>query len=58
MINYLGDRGGKNMTFQWSCITQPVVMDAEPEVNDRDQFLLFAGANLEDVHLLPKAISC
>lgn len=51
MINYRGDRGGKDLTFQWSCITQPFVMDAEPEVNNvDDQFLLFAGTNLDDVH--------
>jgi hypothetical protein len=51
MINYRGDRGGKDLAFQWSCITKPFSMDAEPEVNnDFDQFLLFAGTNLEDIH--------
>jgi hypothetical protein len=51
MVNYRGDRGGKDLTFQWSCITQPLVMDDEPEVNNvDDQFLLFAGTNLDDVH--------
>jgi hypothetical protein len=51
MINYRGDRGGKDMTFQWSCISQPLVMDSEPEVdNVDDQFLLFAGTSLTDIH--------
>jgi hypothetical protein len=49
MVNYRGDRGGRDLTFQWSCITQPLEMDQEPEVSDRDQFLLFASTNLDDV---------
>jgi hypothetical protein len=49
MVNYRGDRGGRDLAFQWSCITQPLVMDKEAEVSDRDQFLLFASTNLEDM---------
>jgi hypothetical protein len=48
MVNYQGDRGGRDLTFQWSCITQPLVMDLEPETCDVDQFLLFASTSLED----------
>jgi hypothetical protein len=45
---YRGDRGGRDLTFEWSCITQPLVMDDEPEVNDFDRFLLFASVNIKD----------
>jgi hypothetical protein len=49
-IEYRGDRGGNDLHFNWSCITQPMTMDQEPEVSDRDQFLLFASSNVEDVY--------
>jgi hypothetical protein len=49
IVNYRGDRGGKDMTFEWSCITNPLVMDAEPEVNDFDQFLLFVGSDINNL---------
>jgi hypothetical protein len=48
MVKYRGDRGGRDMTFEWSCITKPLVMDDEPEVNDFDQFLLFGGGDITD----------
>jgi hypothetical protein len=50
MAKYQGCRGGGDaLTCEWSCITKPFVMDDEPEVdNERDQFLLFAPANVED----------
>jgi len=48
-VNYRGDSGGKDLTFQWSCITEPFTMDQEPEVSDQDRFLMFASTNLEDV---------
>ena len=43
IAKYDGCQGGGNaLSCEWSCITKPLVMDAEPEVdNERDQFLLF-----------------
>ena len=50
IARYNGCRGGGNaLTVEWSCITNPLVMDDEPEVdNDRDQLLLFTSSNIED----------
>ena len=48
MVRYRGDRGGRDMTFEWYCITQPVVMDKEPTVSDGDQFFWFVGSNVLD----------
>jgi hypothetical protein len=50
IAKYQGCRGGGNaVSCEWSCITKPFTMDQEPEVDyERDQFLLFGGANLED----------
>ena len=42
--------GGDALACEWSCITKPFVMDNEPEVdNERDQILLFAPSNIDDV---------
>ncbi len=49
IVSYHGDRGGRDLAFQWSCITQPLVMDQEPETSDRDQFLLLASTNMDDL---------
>jgi hypothetical protein len=41
--------GGNALSCEWSCITKPFVMDAEPEVDkERDQFLLFVPGNIDD----------
>jgi hypothetical protein len=50
MVEYRGDNDGSetDLAFEWSCITKPFSMDEEPEVYDRDQFLLFASSNIED----------
>lgn len=50
IARYQGCRGGGNaMTCEWSCITKPLIMDDEPEVdNERDQFLLFGSSNIDD----------
>jgi hypothetical protein len=49
IAKYDGGRIGNSLTCEWNCITKPVAMDAEPEVNnDCDQFMLFASTNLED----------
>ena len=50
MARYNGCRGGGDaLSVEWSCLTKPLVMDQEPEVDpERDQFLLFGGTNLED----------
>lgn len=50
MARYNGCPGGGDaLTTEWSCVTKPVVMDNEPEVdNERDQFLLFGSANIKD----------
>lgn len=48
MVDYRGDSINKDLMFQWSCISKSFSMDEEPEVSDRDQFLLFASSNIED----------
>jgi hypothetical protein len=47
---YDGCRGGGDaLSFEWSCLTSPVTMDQEPEVDaERDQFLLFGSGNVSD----------
>jgi hypothetical protein len=47
---YNGCRGGGDaLEAEWSCITKPVVMDQEPEVDpDRDQILLIGSTNVKD----------
>ena len=49
MVKFRGNRGGKDLTFEYSCITNPLVMDDEPEVNDFDQFMYFGSGNIEDL---------
>lgn len=44
-IDYRGDRGGDDLLFEWSCITTPFTMDQEPELSDRDRYLMFAGTD-------------
>jgi hypothetical protein len=48
IAKYDGDRGGDDFKFEWSCITKPFTMDNEPEVNNCDQYMLFASSNTED----------
>ena len=44
IAKYQGAGGVNALTCEWSCITKPLVMDDEPEVdNERDQFLLFGS---------------
>lgn len=41
--------GGNAIEAEWSCITSPLTMDQEPELDaERDQFLLFSSANVND----------
>ena len=42
---YRGDRGGKDLQFDWSCITRPFVMSNQAEISKVDRFLYFAGNN-------------
>jgi hypothetical protein len=50
IARYNGCRGGGDaLSAEWSCITTPLTMDQEPEVDaERDQFLLFGSSNVED----------
>jgi hypothetical protein len=50
MARYHGCRGGGDaLEAEWSCITKPVVMDQEPEVDpDRDEILLVGSTNVKD----------
>jgi hypothetical protein len=45
---YRGDSGGKDLQFDWSCITQPFVMHNRSDVSSIDRFLIFAGNNAFD----------
>jgi hypothetical protein len=49
MVKYRGDRGGRDLTFEWYCVDKPLVMDDEPEVNDFDQFMFFTSGNINDI---------
>jgi hypothetical protein len=42
---YRGDSGGKDLQFDWSCITKPFVMRNKSDVSKVDRFLIFAGNN-------------
>ena len=50
MARYSGCRGGGDaLVAEWSCITKPMVMDQEPEVDpDRDEIILIGSTNVED----------
>jgi hypothetical protein len=50
IARYSGCRGGGDaLEAEWSCITKPVVMDQEPEVDpDRDEIILIGSTNVED----------
>ena len=50
MARYNGCRGGGDaLQAEWSCITKPVVMDQEPEVDpDRDELILIGSTNVND----------
>jgi hypothetical protein len=45
---YRGDSGGKDLKFNWSCITKPFIMHNKSDVNRVDRFLFFAGNNAFD----------
>jgi hypothetical protein len=49
MVRYRGDRGGRDLTFDWSCITKPLVMGNKPRKNDFDQLIVFGGSNTHDL---------
>jgi hypothetical protein len=50
IARYNGCRGGGDaLVAEWSCITKPLVMDQEPEVDpDRDEIILVGSTNLND----------
>ena len=50
MARYNGCRGGGDaLEAEWSCITKPMVMDQEPEVDpDRDELIMIGSTNIED----------
>jgi hypothetical protein len=45
---YRGDSGGKDLIFDWSCITRPFMMTNQADVNKVDRFLCFVGHNAYD----------
>lgn len=47
-VRYQGDRGGDDLTFDWNCVSQPLTVEDVPRCPDRDQFILFAGTNLDN----------
>src|SRR5512140_226017 len=50
VARYNGCRGGGDaLVAEWSCITKPMAMDQEPEVDpDRDELILVGSTNLDD----------
>lgn len=48
-VKYRGDRGNRDLTFDWSCVSQPFVVNNVPCSKERDQFILFASANLDNL---------
>ena len=50
VARYNGCRGGGDaLVAEWSCITKPLVMDQEPEVDpDRDEIILIGSTNALD----------
>ena len=48
-VRYEGDRGGDDLTFDWNCIAQPMTVEDVPHRPERDQFILFAGTNLDNL---------
>ncbi len=48
-VCYKGDRGGHDLTFEWNCIGQSMTVDDVPRCPDRDQFILFAGTDLDNL---------
>ena len=49
MVRYAGDRDCADLTFDWTCVTQPMTVDDVPRCSDRDQFILLAGTDLDDL---------
>lgn len=49
-VRYTGDKGGDDLTFDWTCVTRPMRVENVPSCPDRDQFIVFAGSNLDDLH--------
>lgn len=48
-VRYLGGKGGDDLTFDWNCVSQPLKIEEVPCCSDRDQFILLAGTNLDDL---------
>ena len=48
-LRYNGDRGSDALTFDWNCVAQPLTVEHPPCAADRDQFILFAGSDLDDL---------
>lgn len=48
-VRYTGDRGGDHLSFDWNCVTQPLTIADVPHCPDCDQFILFAGTNLDNL---------
>ena len=48
-VRYNGDRGSDALTFDWTCVAQPLSVEHPPCAADRDQFILFAGSDLDDL---------
>lgn len=48
-VRYKGDKGGDDLHFDWNCVTQPMTVENVPFRPDRDQFIFFAGSNLDNL---------
>jgi len=47
-VRYAGGKGGDDLTFDWNCVAQPLAVRDVPRCPDRDQFIFFAGTDLDD----------
>lgn len=48
-VRYRGDRGRDDLTFDWNCVSQPMTVESVPHSSERDQFIFFAGTDLENL---------
>lgn len=55
-VRYTGGKGGDDLTFDWHCVARPLTVEDVPRSPDRDQFILFAGTDLDDLRRFGAAV--
>ncbi len=49
MISYRGDRYGTDLTFDWSCISKPLIINDMPKICDFDRVIFLYGSHPTDL---------